>query len=58
MEQTDSYRRGGGWGEWWKEGEGVSQRTCMNGSWTWTMERGLTVSEGGGLGGGGQKGKK
>ena len=37
--------------------EGVSQRTCMNDSWTWTMERGLTVGERGKLGGGGQKEK-
>ena len=45
-------------GEWWKEREGTSQRTCMNGSWAWTMERRLTVGERGGLGGGWQKGKK
>ena len=32
-----------GWGEWWKEGEGTSQRICMNDAWTWTTERGLTV---------------
>ena len=32
----------GGW-SWWIDGEGTSQRTCMNDSWTWTMERGLTV---------------
>ena len=48
------WRRGG----WWKEGEGISQRTCMNDSWTWTMKWGLTVGERGGLGGGGKKGKK
>lgn len=39
-------------GEWWKEGEGTCQRTYMNDSWTWTTERGLTVGERGGLGGG------
>ena len=47
-----------GEGEWWKEGEGISQRTGMNDSWTWTMERGLTVVKRGGLGGGGQKREK
>ena len=31
---------------------------CMNDSWTWTMERGLTVDKRGGLGGGGQKRKQ
>ena len=36
--------------EWRKEGEGISQKTCMNDSWTWTAERGLTVGERGGLG--------
>ena len=35
--------------------EGISQRTCMNDSWTRTMERGLTVGDRGGPGGGGQK---
>ena len=50
MEQTDSCRRG-------KEGEGISQRTCVNKTRTWTMERGLTVGERGSLSGGG-KGKK
>ena len=57
MEQTDSCGRGGGRDDWWKEGEGACQRTCMNDSWTWTMERGLTVGERGKLGGGGQKEK-
>ena len=35
MEQTDSCRKGGGCvcgGEWWKEGGGISKRTCMNDS--------------------------
>ena len=45
MEQTDSCRRVGGRGEWWKEGERISQRTWMNDAWTWTTERGLTVGE-------------
>ena len=43
MDQTDNCRRGRGSGEWWKEGEGTSQRTCMNDPWTWTTEWGLTV---------------
>ena len=47
-----------GVGEWWKEGEGTKQRTCVNDSWTWTMERELTVGRRCGLGRGGQKGKK
>ena len=42
-------------GEWWNEGEGSSQRTCMNDPWAWTMVWGLTVGAGGGLGGGGQR---
>ena len=58
MRQTGSCRRGGVRGEWWKEEERISQRTCMSDPWTWTMERGLTVGEGSGLGGGGQKRKK
>ena len=56
MEQTDRKQRGGG--GWWEEGEGTSQRTCMKYPWTWTTKRGLTVGKRGGLGGGGQKGKK
>ena len=36
--------------EWWRKGEEISQKTCMNDSWTWTAERGLTVGERGGLG--------
>ena len=42
--------------EWYKEGEGTSQRTCMN--YTWTMGRGLSVGKRGRLGGRKQKGKK
>ena len=30
MEDPDSCQRGGGRENWWKEGEGMSQRTCMN----------------------------
>ena len=34
-----------GVGEWWEEGEGTSQRTCMSDSWTWTRERGERLWE-------------
>ena len=44
-------------GKWWKEGEGISQRTCMNDPWTWTRVWGLTVGAGCGLSGEGQMGK-
>ena len=50
MEQTDSNRR-----EWWRQGEGISQKTCMNDSWAQTTERGLTVGERDVLGGGGKR---
>ena len=30
MELTDSSQRGGGGGDCMKEGEGISQRTCMH----------------------------
>ena len=33
-------------GKWWKEGEGISQRTCMNDPQTWTKLWGLTVGAG------------
>ena len=56
MEQTDSCRKRG-WGEWWKEEEGTSQRKYMNDTCSWTMEKGLTVGYKGGLSGGGQKEK-
>ena len=39
-------RGDGGGGEWWKEGEETSQRTCMNDPWTWTTGWGLTVGAG------------
>ena len=38
-----------------KEGEGISQRTCMNDLWTWTMVWGLTMGVGGELEGSGEK---
>ena len=44
-------------GQWWKEGEGTRQRTCMNDPQTWTTVWGLTVVVGRGLGGGGQRGE-
>ena len=44
-------------GQWWTEGEGTSQTTCVNDPWTWTTVWGLTVGLEGGLGGGGQRGK-
>ena len=37
MEQTDSCKRGGRGGDWVKEGEGISQRTCIHDPWTWPM---------------------
>ena len=43
--------------EWWKEGEGTRQRTCMNDPCTWTTEWVLTVGAGVKLGRGGQRGK-
>ena len=48
---------GGVRGEWWKEEERISQRTCMSDPWTWTTVWGLTVGAGDGLDGGGQRGK-
>ena len=57
MEQTDRWRRGGEEEEW-VEGEGISQGTCMNDSWKWKTERGLTVGYRDGLGGGGKREKK
>ena len=39
------------------QAEGISQSLCMNDSWTWTMETGLTVGERDGLGAGKQKRK-
>ena len=44
-------------GEWWKEVEGTSGRTCMNDARTWTTERGSTVGERRWLGTWGQKEK-
>ena len=54
MKQTDSGQRGGERWVWWKEGEGISQRTYKNDPWTWAMVWGLTMGVGGG---GGQKGE-
>ena len=45
MEQTESDQMVEG-GYWWKEGEGTSQRTCMNDSWTWMTVWELTVGVG------------
>ena len=33
----------GGGGQWWEEGEGLRQRTCMNDPQTWTAVWELTV---------------
>ena len=45
-------------GEWWNEEEGISQRTGgMNDQWTWTTVWRWTVGAGGGMDGGGQRGK-
>ena len=43
MEQTESCQRGGreGGGTWMKEGEGISQTTCMHDPCSWTMVWGL-----------------
>ena len=35
-----------GGGDYLKEGEGISQRTYMHDSWTWTTVWGLTVGAG------------
>ena len=52
MEQTDSYKRERGSGDWLKEGEGISQRTYMKDPWTETMEWGWTYGSGGQVEGG------
>ena len=36
MNQTDSYKRAGGCGDWLKASEGTSDRTFMHDPWTWT----------------------
>ena len=33
-------------GDRWEDGEVTSQRTCLNGAWTWTTVWGLTVGKG------------
>ena len=43
MEQTDNCQRGEEREKWWKEGEGISQRTGMNDPWTWNNSVGLGV---------------
>ena len=43
MDRNDSCQRGRGKREWWKEGEEINQRTCMNDPCTWTTVWGLTV---------------
>ena len=40
-----------------EEGEGTRQRTCMNDPQTWTTVWEMTVGVGGGMDGGGQRGK-
>ena len=56
MEQTDSGQRGGGGGM--VERRGISQRTCTNDPWTWTMVWGWTVGVGKWAGQRRTKGKK
>ena len=46
-----------GEGEWWREGEGISQRTCLSGPQTRTTVWGSDVGRHVGLEEGGQKGK-
>ena len=48
----------GGEREWWKEGEEISPRTCMNDSWTGTTVLGWTVGAGAGAGWRRSKGEK
>ena len=50
-------RGDGGGGEWWKEGEETSQRTCMNDPCRWTTVQGLILGTGSELGRGGPRGK-
>ena len=58
-QQADSVQRKGRRGDWWKEGEGASQRACTNDPRTWTTVWGWTmgVRRGGSLDRGGQRGK-
>ena len=47
-------------GQWWKDGEGTRQRTCMNDPQAWTTGWELTMGVGGrcgGMGRGGQRGE-
>ena len=57
IKETLTGARGKGGGGWWKEGEGTSQRTCMNDPWTWTMAWGWIMGAGGEMDGGRQRGK-
>ena len=51
MEQAGGYKRGErGGGDWFKEGEEISQRTYVNDPWTGTMVWGLTREWGSGWG--------
>ena len=58
MEQIDSCKRSRGRWDGLKEGERISQRTCMKDPWTGTMVRGLIMEVQGRLGRGGRKGEK
>ena len=58
MEQIDSCKRSRGRWDGLKEGERISQRTCMKDPWTWTMVRGLIMEVQGRLARGGRKGEK
>ena len=58
MEQIDSCKRSRGRWDGLKEGERISQRTCMKDPWTGTMVRGLITEVGRGLGGGATKREK
>ena len=43
--------------QWWKEGEGTRQRTCMDDPRTRTTVWELTVGAGSGMGSGGERGE-
>ena len=51
MQPSDFKKITLGGGEWWKEEDEISQKTCINDPWTWTIVWGLTVGEGGRLDG-------
>ena len=56
MEQTDSCKKGGGRGDWLKQGEGISQNEY---EWPMDIENGVVLTLGVGvrLNGGEQRGK-